>query len=63
MRECKILEFSTYNEVRNLKRTPDVCDFPAIEKELNQYLAQGFCIRCMDFRTPQALTVMLEREK
>lgn len=63
MKECKILEFrnvlrrelsgSTYSKLS---------DFPAVEKEVNKYLSQGYKITSFIQNTSMSMYFVLEKE-
>ena len=70
MRECKIisLRINAYFAMREVRRTTAgdqelvVYDMPALEKELNAYLRQGYRIVTMMNVDPTVKTFILERE-
>ena len=61
MKECKLLNYYRMAEVGRHTKKIGMCevrDYPEIEKELNQYLNDGWKIQPMGFGT-----FYLEREK
>ena len=71
MKECKILKFVD-NQVQELEPSNAIfgsnmesflCDFPAVEAVLNEYLRAGWTVKPVGYTPANAMVYYLERER
>ena len=71
MKECKILKFVD-NQIRTLESSNNrygsnmesfLCDFPAAEAVLNEYLRAGWTVKPVGYTPANAMVYYLERER